>query len=400
MKENIRILSFSPIYYPHVGGAERTIYELFTRLANKKYIIDLVTPNYGGKKIEIHDGFTTFRVGKELKNRYLKFIFYQYEIYKKAINLIKKNKYDFIQIHFGFPTSLIALYLSKKFKIPLITSEYHLGTGMDIIKAEQNPFFVNPILKKVYNASSLILTISNEQKKFIHSVSGRNDSIVIFQGTDHEYFSPKNYDATILKKFDCKSFVFITVSRLSPRKNILDMIRAVKIVTQKFKHIKLLIVGKGEDAEKIKKLIHELNLENNVILTGFISDNKLKKLYATADLFLLTSKYEGFGIANCEALASGTPIITYDTTAALDYIEQGKTGFVTKHSVKEFSEKILYLLNNPKKLKEFSLNARKTIEKNYTWQIYANKHDKIIKNYLSMSKRGKNEKRIKIHKKI
>ncbi len=381
MQQNkkIKILALTPIYYPHMGGAERTVDELFTRLSKKDYIIDLVTPNMGGEEVEKKGNFTTYRVGKEQKSKYLKFILYQWNQYFKAKELLKKSKYDFLHIDFAFPAAITTLLLIKKFKIPLVTTEFHLGTGMDIIHGDQNPFYVKPVINKIYKKSKLILVISNEQKEFVRKMSGRKDPIVIPQGTDHIKFTPKNYDKSLLEKFDCNGPVFITVSRLSKRKCIDEMIKAIEIVVKKYPKSKLLIVGKGEEKEKLEKLIKTLKLENNVVFTGFVSDEDLVNLYATADIFLLTSKYEGFGIANCEALASGTPVITYDTTAASDYLKDGKTGFITKHSIKEFASKVLYLLDNPKKLKEFSINSRELIEKDYTWEIYANKHDEIFK---------------------
>lgn len=379
--KKIRILALTPIYYPHMGGAERTVEELFTRLSlTGNYSIDLVTPNMGGLKLEkVNDDFTVFRVGKKLNSKYLKFIFYQWNQYKKAKELLDNNNYDFLHIDFAFPAAFTTLALIKKYKIPLVTTEFHLGTGMDIISENQNPFYVGPIIRKVYDKSKLILVISNEQKRFVEHNSSNDKIEVIHQGTDHKKFLPSNYDNSLLKKFDCSGPILITVSRLSKRKCIDEMIKSVSIISKKYPDVKLLIVGKGGEREKLQKLIKKLDLDNNVIFTGFVSDDDLVNLYATADIFLLTSKYEGFGIANCEALASGTPVITYDTTAASDYLKNGETGFITNHDINEFSEKILYLLDNPDKLKEFSLNSRKLIEANYTWELYASRHDEILK---------------------
>jgi len=375
----IRILALTPTYYPMMGGAERTVYELFSRLEKTgRYEIDLVTPKLGGRNVEKEGNFSVYRVGRQLKSKYAKFIAYQYLQFKKANELCKQKKYDFLHVDFAFPAAFAALRLAKKHGLPLVTTEFHLGTGMDIIHEDQNPWFVKPIISKVYQKSRMILVISNEQKEFVKK-NGSQEAIVIHQGTDHVLFTPKNYDERIKKKFACEGPVCITVSRLSKRKCIDEMIDAIDIVRKKHPKIKLLIVGKGEEKERLQDQIQKLGLQENVQFTGFVSDEDLRKLYATADLFLLTSKYEGFGIVNCEALASGTPVITYDTTAASDYIKDGETGFITQHNVSEFAARVVELLDDPNRLSSMSRNARELIEKGFTWELYANRHDEIFK---------------------
>jgi glycosyltransferase involved in cell wall biosynthesis len=249
---------------------------------------------------------------------------------------------------------------------------------MDIIKETQNPWYTNYFLKKTYNKANKITVISNEQKRFVEKVCRRKDIIVIFQGTDEKCFSPKNYDKQIKKKYNICDRFLLTVSRLNKRKNIGDQIKALSVVIKKFPKAKLLIVGKGEEKNNLKKVIKKMGLEKNVIFTGYISEKELLKLYATADIFVLTSKYEGFGIANCEALASGTPVITYDTSAARDFIIEGKTGFITKHDYREFAKRIISLLSNTKLLKSMSKEGRKIVEKKYTWDLYAKKHKEVF----------------------
>ena len=170
----------------------------------------------------------------------------------------------------------------------------------------------------------------------------------------------------------------LTVSRLNKRKNIEDQLRALKIITKEFPETKLVIVGKGEEEHRLKQLTKQLNLKNNVVFTGFVEEEELPKLYATADIFTLSSRFEGFGIANCEALASGTPVITYDTTSAGDFIIEGKTGFITQHNYKEFAERIINLLKNKTLLKQMSKDARKITEKTYTWDVYTKNHKKVF----------------------
>ncbi len=383
-----KILAITPTYFPMMGGAERTVDELYKRLNKYKYQIDLVTPNLGGNKFEKINNLNIYRVGKKVNNKFSKFILYQWYEYKKIKKLLLTKKYDLIHINYGFPNYFISCWLKKKTKCPLIITEFHLGTGMDIIKEDQNPLYIKPFLKRAYKKADKVIAISNEQKKFVEKISKRKDIIIAFQGTDEKYFSPKKYDKKIKEKYKIKDFLLLTVSRLNKRKNIPDQIKAMSLITKKFPNIRLLIVGKGKEETNLKLLIKKYNLEKNIIFLGFVEEKELPKLYATADIFILTSKFEGFGIANCEALASGTPVVTYNTSAAKDFIIDRKNGFVTNHNYKEFAKKIIQILNNHKLLKNMSLNSRKILEKKYTWNIYTKKHKKVFDDILTKNKQN------------
>jgi glycosyltransferase involved in cell wall biosynthesis len=361
-----------------MGGAERTVDELYTRLGKLQYEIDFVTPNLGGKSFEKKGNFNIFRVGKKANNKFVKFLLYQWNQYKQIKKLIKHKEYDLIHVNYGFTSCFLALWLKRKLRVPLVVTEFHLGTGMDIIKPSDNPWYVRPILKSVYKSADAITAISNEQKRFVESISGRKDISVIYQGTDEIIFSPKKYSKEIKKKYGITGPFLLTVSRLNKRKNIIDQIISMKKIKEKFPTAKLIIVGKGEEESRLKSAVKEYNLQESVIFTGFVPEQELPKLYATADIFILTSKFEGFGIANCEALASGTPVITYDTSAAQDFIVNDVIGFIVKNHPDSLAEEVIHLLSDDKKLAKMSKNARKEVEAKYTWQIYTLKHKGVF----------------------
>jgi len=122
-----------------------------------------------------------------------------------------------------------------------------------------------------------------------------------------------------------KSFIFITVSRLVPSKNIGLLIKAFSSVSAVVDS-KLIIVGQGPDMENLKKLIKSLSLEKKVCLCGFIEDVKLYINQANA--FVLSSNEEGFGQVITEAMSVGCPIISTDASGGgVRYILQdGKYG--------------------------------------------------------------------------
>jgi glycosyltransferase involved in cell wall biosynthesis len=356
-----RILALTPTYFPLMGGAERTVDELYTRLSKKDLTIDLVTPRIGGKSKEHKGRFSIFRVGKRKYSRIGKFLYYQWAQYKHIKKLIKEHHYDLVHISYGFPSVFLQFWLRRIIDAPIIITEFHLGTGMDIVDPNENPWFVSPFLKWAYKNADAITVISTEQYNFVKSISGRADPIIIFQGTDEQHFTPKKKNKKIRELYDAHGPLLLTVSRLNKRKNISAQIIAMRTIIKKFPKAKLLVVGKGEEKVVLERLVTKYQLNDHITFTGFVPDEVLPQLYAESDIFLLTSRFEGFGIANCEALSSGTPVITYDTGASKDFIREGKTGFITKHKPSLLAKRVVEVLSDKKLLRQMSINARKDV---------------------------------------
>ncbi|MBU1901172.1 glycosyltransferase family 4 protein [Patescibacteria group bacterium] len=387
-----KILAFTPIFYPHMGGAERTVYELYTRLVRiYGYEIHLVTINTeNAPSYELIEGIHVYRISKLYKNKFIKIICLQFSFLWLYIKNFINKGFKVLHVHYAFHLSPIVFVYKYIFRKKVIVSEYHFGTGADISTQEENPSYINNICGFVYNAADCILTISQDNKRFITSVSHKKNIHVIKQGTDHVFFAPEHCSRENKNRLrQNKSFVLVTTSRISPRKNIEDMISVVDILKKNGLDVLLLINGKVDKGNDeyfvlLQEKLKECNLEGSVVFNGFVSDESLREIYACADLFVLTSKYEGFGIANVEALASGTPVVTYDTGAAKDFISDGQNGYVTQNTPQDMAKIIQKVLENKEKLEYMSLQARYSVEKELNWDTYAkNNHDIIDKLFKS-----------------
>ncbi len=118
----------------------------------------------------------------------------------------------------------------------------------------------------------------------------------------------------------------LVASRLSPEKNISLAIKAMKEIVAKYPKVGLIIVGSGSEEKVLKLKAETCNLKANVIFEGWQDD--LASYYKTADLFLLTSNYEGYGMTIVEALSYGCPVVMTDAGCAGDVVQSGKNGLV------------------------------------------------------------------------
>jgi glycosyltransferase involved in cell wall biosynthesis len=175
--------------------------------------------------------------------------------------------------------------------------------------------------------------------------------------------NPIGVDAS---SFECnipqESDVVVSISKLAPRKRINDLLRAWQFVEQAFPEKTLVIAGSGPRARKLQSLRDELGL-TSVDFLGFVSEQRKRELLNGAGVFASPTLYEGFGISNLEAMASGCAVVSSDTWGVRDYLEDGHNGIaVPTKSPHRFSEALREVLGDPDTRRCLAERGRSTAE--------------------------------------
>ena len=305
----MRIAQVCPRFYPHIGGVETHVYEIAKRLV-KDFEIEVLTTDLTGKlpKFEEIDGITVRRFKS----------FAPGEAYYFSLDLyryLKRNseKYDVIHAHnyHAFPAFLA--YLSRKNKF-VFTPHYH---------AHGHTFFRNLLHRpykliggKMFEKADAVICVSNYEKNLIlkNFKVDVNKIHVIPNGVNLEEFKI----AKKIKKEKDRSFKRILyVGRIEKYKGIDYIVKALKYLDDFI----LEIVGKGSYKPKIIELARDLGVLNRVRFYQDLSREELIKKYSEADVFVLLSRYEAFGIVVAEALASGTPCVVARTSALIEWVD-------------------------------------------------------------------------------
>jgi len=167
-----------------------------------------------------------------------------------------------------------------------------------------------------------------------------------------------------------------SVGRLVNQKDYSLFVKSALKVLNTYKHVKFLIVGSGKEERYIKTLIHNLSLENHLILLGH-QENVLDFLNAM-DLFVFTSKYEGMPNAVMEAMASRLPVIAFDIPGVNELVLNGITGILIKERNEQIlANKIVELLENEKLRIQMGLNGYQRIKEHYSMEKMVNNFEKI-----------------------
>jgi len=150
----------------------------------------------------------------------------------------------------------------------------------------------------------------------------------------------------VRKKFSLPpSFIFF-VGAIEPRKNLLKLIEALKIVHEKHQKIPLVIVGrKGLDHKNLEKKIDQLKLQDWVRTIDYLPDMEVKIFYRLASVFAFPSLCEGFGLPLLESMASGLPVVT-SKTSALPEVAQDAALYFHPEDPEDMADKLILVLKD------------------------------------------------------
>jgi glycosyltransferase involved in cell wall biosynthesis len=300
------------------GGVERGVVELnreFVRLEIESFVISA-----GGKlvnQIEKDGGnHITFDVCS--KN-----IFTSFSRIRGLKKILKNLKPDIIHVRSRVPAWLVH-FANKSLKIKVVSTVH----GFNSVG------FYSSIMQK----ADAVICVSNSIKEYIqkHYKTSENKITVIPRGIDLELFNPKNIDNSFIedfkKEFNLENkFIISSVGRVTQLKDYETFIKAILIVKNEIQNVKALIVGgvrsdKEDYLNSLKKLIKELNLEENIIFTG--SQSKIEQIYALSDVVISSSKKpESFGRAVAEAICMNKPVIATNHGGVKDIIIENVNGF-------------------------------------------------------------------------
>ncbi|NMB93353.1 MAG: glycosyltransferase family 4 protein [Flexilinea flocculi] len=190
------------------------------------------------------------------------------------------------------------------------------------------------------------------------------------------------YHAKKLNHQDQKSIRFINVGRLTRQKNQVFLLNAFKKLHNLYPNISLMIVGDGPEREELEKTVNRLQMRDSVVFTGEVE--KIEDYLALADIFVLTSIYEGLPLSVLEAMASGLPIIASDVGGIRDIVEENGM-IVPVNDESALIHAMAEQINNSQ-MREKMGELSHEMSKQYDISIITNEYEAI---YLSVSKRKK-----------
>ena len=303
----MKILQVCPRYSPFIGGVEEHVKNISERLA-KKYDVRVLTTDPSGKLL-IQEIINNVKVQRFKALAPSESYYFSSELKKYLVK--HSEKFDIIHAHsyHAFP----ALYTAQaKSKNKLIFTPHYHGTGHTLFRRLLHiPY--KYFGKKIFEKADKVVCVSNFEKSLVLKRFRVDEEkvIVIPNGVNLAEFKG-------LRKRSKDYNVILSVGRLEKYKGMQFLIEVLPKLGRDFV---LEIVGKGPYKNSLVKLAKKLNVEDRVRFYQNLSRPELLQKYADADVFVLLSKHEAYGISVAEALCAGTPCIVADTSALSEWID-------------------------------------------------------------------------------
>ena len=371
---NAQLLSLDNSY--RSAGVSQHIYHLLKALSrvNSKDISVFVR-----KQKEYIPGFKYLETSFSSSNRILRILWEQVVLPQ----LIKEHGIDLLH------SPMHILPLNCRCKSVVTIHDLSFLRLKDTHKGLQRWYLKNFTYHSCKKADKIIAVSENTKKDIVDLFKIDNKKIrVIYNGVSDIFkvIDDKERLNKVRNKYNLPDKFILYVGTLEPRKNIPGLIKAFNICKEsKSLSHKLVITGsKGWGYSDIFKLIEDLGLKDEVIFTGFIENSDLPYIYNLADLFIYPSFYEGFGLPPLESMASGTPVITSNTSSLKEVVDDAGI-VVDPYDIEGLAENISAVLNNNDLYIDLRNKGLKRAEK-FSWDKTAKETLKVYDEVLEAVK--------------
>jgi len=362
----MRVALVGDEYYPDMGGAARYAFELSLQLVKLGIEAVVITHAHPGQPEEEEiAGVKIKRVkGLVLNNPHRAA---SPLIFRRCHKYILDGKFDVVHgLDVYSSMAQIVIYFAHKHRIPCVITCHTMMNSPFLI------FLQRPMGLALSKADRLI-AVSRASARFSRSLGFLEKRItVIPNGVDLSCFNGE-IDAVVMREglgIGDEPLV-VTASRLIKRKSPDLLISAFARVLKVVPDAKLVIAGSGREEDNLSRQIKGLNITNSVFMVGKLPKEKVAQLMAAADVFVLPSKMESFGLSLLEASAAGVPVVCSNAGGVPEVFQDGFNALLyPPGDDNAMAKAIVCLLQDKELAKTISVNAMETASR-FTWEMAA-----------------------------
>ncbi len=335
------------------GGMSVYIRELARELGKKGHAIDIFTRIHDPADPRMENLSQNVRLihlkaGREAKIQKMDVYFSLPEFTFNLENFWKENnlKYDIVFSHYWM-SALVGKYLWETHRIPYITMFHTLGAVKNAIGIGEGEPELRLASERetIQDCRRIIVATEQEKEDLVRYYDASAGKIgVVPCGVNMELFKPVDKAEARQKLGLTDEKILLFVGRIDPLKGIDNLIKTLPLLKNEGK-FKLVVVGGDENSreelEGLKKLAADVDVMNSVDFRGLVKQEQLPYFYSAADVCVVPSYYESFGLVPLESLACGTPVVATDVGDLKHIIKSGETGcIVSDNSPEKLAEAV------------------------------------------------------------
>lgn len=352
--------------YPTYGGSGVVATELGKTLALKGHEVHFISYAMPSR-LSSYVGNIFYHEVEMYSYPLFEFPLYSIALSSKMVEVVQFNDLDLIHAHYAIPhatSAFLAREILKKERknskdIKIITTLH----GTDITLVGLEPSFLSTMRFSIEQSDGVTAVSKFLKDKTISNYSIEKDIEVIpnFIDTNKYKRNPDKKTGCFRSNFGSEEEkILIHVSNFRPVKRVPDVIKIFSLVREKIKS-RLILVGDGPERSECERLCRELRIMEYVKFMG--KQDSLPEILSIADLFLMPSQSESFGLSALEAMSCEVPVISSSVGGLPELNLHGETGYIAEFGdVERMAKYAVDLLGNDKKYKLFRKNARERAE--------------------------------------
>lgn len=370
----MKILYWTPLFWPEIGGIEIASAGLIRGLSDKKCEFVVLT-SHGRLKLkdkEDYEGTPVYRfpLVSAFQNKDLRLI----KHIINQVNGIKRSfQPDLTHINFGGPAPVSYLHLKtrKSSSIPALLTLHNSVRGMDC-----SP---DTLMGEMFRTSDWVTACSEamiqDARSLSPQISGRSSAV--YYGLEMPELKPDPLPFTNPR--------ILCIGRLVSEKGFDLALEALNTIKDRFPGLQMTVAGEGPSLPDLKKKADALGVSKRIEFTGGVERESVPELINRATLVFVPSRWrEAFGLVALEAAQMGRPVVAARVGGLREVVEHKKTGIlVEKENPAALVEAATYLLQHPDEAKRFGEAARRKARSLFSLEQYANSYQKIYKRLLS-----------------
>ena len=373
-----RKLKIGIVCYPTFGGSGVVATELGKALADKGHEIHFITYS---QPVRLGSLRKNVRYHEVNVSDYPLFLYPPYELVlaSKMVDVAKHEGLDLLHVHYAIPHASAA-YMAKQIlkregiNLPVITTLH----GTDITLLGRDASF-EPVISFAINESDAVTAVSQSLRTDTYKLFGINIDIEVIPN----FLNPTPINEEVVQEIREEyapngTPMLIHISNFRPVKRVMDVMEIYKRVNELIPSI-LIMVGDGPDRSKAEQFARDNQL-NDVIFVGNVKNPM--ELLSAADVMLLPSESESFGLAALEAMASGVPVVSSNAGGLPELNRHGVSGLMSNvGDVDEMAKQVLYLIEKEERLLKFKDQAREranAFSLEAVLPLYENLYDKVL----------------------
>jgi glycosyltransferase involved in cell wall biosynthesis len=360
----ILVINWRCIRNPLAGGAEIYFQEIFRRLVERGHEVTQLAERFEGSgPEEAIDGIRVLRMGG--KNTF------NFAVYRNIGHVVEDDGYDIVVDDLN----KIPFYSPWKVKVPVLAILMHLFRG-SIFRETLFPlasyvWLTESMIPWVYKRC-LFAVLSNSSRQDVVRLGIRPEQVtVIPPGTDFTRFTPDRK----IKRVP----VLLHVGRIKRYKSVDHLLQAAKLLRERGRACRVVIVGTGDDRPRLEQLTVKLGLGDMVEFTGFISEEEKVNWYRRSALLVENSVKEGWGLIVMEANGCGTPVVVARSPGLVDSSRNGVNGLFYEYgNVTDLAGKLERLLGDDELRRKLGRQAIDWAHQ-WTWDGAADATEAVIR---------------------